>query len=143
MPNRKGISRWMWAAAMLPSSLLLLPLWPLLLIAAIVESRPLRAWVARARHAYQHRQGLGSRAMKYASVGLLLLVLTGLCGLWLYSHLDSAAFGSCHEVPLTIGKTPSVSECQPYGPSDFTVPFGVALFLLLLLLGREMSIPTP
>jgi hypothetical protein len=80
--------------------------------------------------------------VKHTLIVVIVLVITALGGLWLYSHLSPASFGSCRPVPLRFG-TPYVRECQPYGASDFAVLFGVATVLLLLLLDRSFRLDTP
>lgn len=63
---------------------------------------------------------------------LIALVLLCSVVLWVYSHADPEAVGSCKRVVVNFGSSPTVNECQPYGVADFGVPLGAVLILLLL-----------
>lgn len=77
-----------------------------------------------------------ARVLKGIAVAVLALLLLGIVGGWLYSHLDAENFGECKRVALSIGTNPTIRECQPFGASDFLVPF-VAVALLLVVVSGE------
>jgi hypothetical protein len=131
----RQITRLAWAVPAVLVGVLLLPAFALML----VIMPPLM--VAEAAGSRTHH--LGSALMKQLGVSMILLVLVGIAGLWVYSHVSPGDFGVCHVVPLTIGSTAAVKECVPYGPSDFAVAFGFGLILLVLALGLDVSFPTP
>ncbi len=135
--RRRGWISWAQGAL---GRLLYLLLAPLVVLIAFVVSKRVRL-VVRLR-----LKRLLSRVMRRVAFGLavgaVLAALLAISGLWVYSHFDSAAFGECHRVPLRVGTTAYVADCQAFGPADFAVPFAVVLFLLVVVLGRDISFAT-
>jgi hypothetical protein len=73
------------------------------------------------------------------------IAFAALLGLWLFSHVAPTRFGECREVAVTIGSSPTVRDCQPYGSSDFGIVLAILAALFFFSTGDagdvEISIP--
>jgi hypothetical protein len=73
----------------------------------------------------------------------LVASFVGIGVMWLVTHIWPSHFGTCRYVPLSLGKEASVRECQAYATTDFVLPLGMAVLLLLLLGTADIKLTIP
>jgi hypothetical protein len=68
------------------------------------------------------------------TIGLVVAVIAvfAIGALWVLSHLEPDAFGSCHPVALQIGDHATTRQCEAYSPPDFAVPLALVVLLIFL-----------
>lgn len=131
---------------MILAGLVIPPFWPCVLLMIAAQSRPMRrlraTLQARLQGLWAALQIVGSPLMRrLAALVVTVLALIGASGLWLYSHLDPGAVGTCHKVALYMGKTPTVDDCEPLAVGDFGVLLGLGAILVLLISGEPITTP--
>lgn len=141
---RRRLASWAWAAPVCLAGLVIPLFWPFVLISAVATSRTTKrlstalpavpVWILRAC------EGIESLPVRSF---LLSVALFALSASWVYSHVAPRQFGSCHDVALYFGPHPSVRDCDPYGTSDFAVPFGVILALFVITGDGDVSFTIP
>jgi hypothetical protein len=63
--------------------------------------------------------------------------------LWLWTHLQPSVFGTCHDVPLNLGKEATARDCSPWPNTDFLAVTAVVFFPLLAAAGGTLSFTLP